>query len=287
MLLNYQHTVQALLKTRNFPGISIQQLEKFKHDFRSVVFTCRFNCCPLGQTGFDSDVLRDEHERTHTPTVSCEVPGCRYPPFPSAQALKNHCAKYHDLGMPRIRIKPTGEPQKRRHRTEDVVHAKKFDSIEPGVTIASEMRIRPGPATDSSTEEPLSDKATTLSDEGYLDRVQAIQAVQIAAPQAKASLSAQQAPSHCESPEPDTPYYFYDQTISHLGSKFIPAENFEVPGIIRLKVYELRGNDWLHIGTGMCTCGYSDLVCHIYLEYISLPNVQLGVTVPRFRIRSH
>ena len=309
-MLNYQHTVQTLLNTWNFPSISIRQLEKFKQDFRSAVFTCRFNCCPLGQTGFDSEALRDEHERTHTPTVLCEVPGCTYPPFPSTRALKNHCAKYHDQGMPRIRIKPTGEPQKRRYRMEDMVHAKKLDSIEPGVTLASEMRIRPGTLIDLSIKEPISGQATALSDETYLDTTQAMQAMQamrVAAPQVvqraalaqpanqkafldqypaqkakEASLLAQQTQSRRRTPELGTPYRFFDRAVGALHPMFIRAKNFETPGTIRLKVYELRGNDWFDRGTGLCTCGYPGLVCQIYLKHISSPNLQLRVIVPRF-----
>lgn len=108
LLHNYQHTVQALLKMWSFPGVSIQHLEKFKQDFRSTAFTCRFWSCPLTGTGFESEALRDSHERAHAPRVPCNMPRCQYPPFTSAQALRNHLVKYHDQGVPKIRI---GSPQ--------------------------------------------------------------------------------------------------------------------------------------------------------------------------------
>ncbi|KAL6400957.1 putative NACHT domain-containing protein [Ilyonectria robusta] len=105
LLHNYQHTVQALLKLWSFPGVSIQHLERFKQDFRSTAFTCRFWSCPLTGTGFESEALRDSHERAHAPRVPCNMPGCQYPPFTSAQALRNHLVKYHDQGVPKIRIR--------------------------------------------------------------------------------------------------------------------------------------------------------------------------------------
>ncbi|KAH8652845.1 hypothetical protein BGZ61DRAFT_500804 [Ilyonectria robusta] len=100
LLLNYQHTVQALLQLWSFPGVSIQELEKFKQDFRSTAFTCRFWSCPLASTGFESEALRDDHEWAHAPRMPCKIPGCQYPPFTSTQALKNHLVKYHDQETP-------------------------------------------------------------------------------------------------------------------------------------------------------------------------------------------
>lgn len=37
--------------------------------------------------------------------MPCSISGCQYPPFTSAQALKNHLVKYHDQGVPKIRIR--------------------------------------------------------------------------------------------------------------------------------------------------------------------------------------
>ncbi|KAH6983392.1 hypothetical protein BKA56DRAFT_583622 [Ilyonectria sp. MPI-CAGE-AT-0026] len=105
LLHNYQHTVQTLLKLWSFPGVSIRQLERFKQDFRSTAFTCRFWSCPLTGTGFETEALRDSHERAHAPRMPCNVSGCQYPPFTSAQALIKHRVKHHDQGVPKIRIR--------------------------------------------------------------------------------------------------------------------------------------------------------------------------------------
>ncbi|KAK3345804.1 hypothetical protein B0T25DRAFT_460566 [Lasiosphaeria hispida] len=106
LLSNYQHTVQALLQLWKFPRFGVQEFEKFKRDFCSTAFTCRFSGCPLASTGFQSKALRDKHELSHAPRVPCDVPDCRYPgPFPSTQALRNHKLKHHNQGMRNIKIK--------------------------------------------------------------------------------------------------------------------------------------------------------------------------------------
>ncbi|KAH7250958.1 chromatin remodelling complex Rsc7/Swp82 subunit-domain-containing protein [Fusarium tricinctum] len=106
LLHNYQHTVRALLHLPSFPGASIQELERFKQDFRLSAFTCRFKGCPFSGTGFDDEGLRNRHEeQTHAPRIACEVPGCQYPPFASIKALKAHNAQIHNPDKPEIRIK--------------------------------------------------------------------------------------------------------------------------------------------------------------------------------------
>ncbi|KAK0724039.1 hypothetical protein B0H67DRAFT_640615 [Lasiosphaeris hirsuta] len=105
LLSNYQYTVQELLRPWKFPGITVQEFEKFKRDFCSSAFTCQFFGCPLGGSGFQTKALRDKHELSHAPRVPCDVLDCKYPPFPSTQALKNHKAKHHNQGMPNIKIR--------------------------------------------------------------------------------------------------------------------------------------------------------------------------------------
>jgi hypothetical protein len=105
LLLSYQETVTGLLHLRSFPDVSIQQLEKFRRDFGCTAFTCRVEYCPFASTGFDNAALRDEHEQTHAPRISCHVPGCQYPPFRSTRALKSHLTKIHNNGAPKVRIK--------------------------------------------------------------------------------------------------------------------------------------------------------------------------------------
>ncbi|KAK0658014.1 hypothetical protein B0T16DRAFT_319952 [Cercophora newfieldiana] len=105
LLSNYQHTVQSLLQLWKYPGVSIQELERFKQDFRSSAFTCRFPGCPFASIGFANMDLQAQHDQSHTPRVSCEVTGCNYPPFSSAQALRNHRIKHHNQGISNIKIR--------------------------------------------------------------------------------------------------------------------------------------------------------------------------------------
>lgn len=112
LLFNYQHTVKELLELWSHPGVTVQELERFKHDFRCSAFTCSFLSCPLASTGFESEYLRDEHEKTHSPRVSCEVPGCQWPAFPSTLALKRHLAKEHAKGGPKYTIRARKETER-------------------------------------------------------------------------------------------------------------------------------------------------------------------------------
>ncbi|KDN69904.1 putative NACHT domain-containing protein [Colletotrichum sublineola] len=105
LLLNYQHTVKELLQLFSHPGASLQEVERFKQDFRYSAFTCRLWSCPLARTEYENENLRNDHEKIHEPRVSCEVPGCQYPPFASASALKKHQTKEHTKVAPEFRIR--------------------------------------------------------------------------------------------------------------------------------------------------------------------------------------
>jgi hypothetical protein len=105
LLANYQYTIRSLLRHWKFSGVSIQELEKFKQDFRSTAFTCRFYPCPFASTGFANGALQDEHEQAHTPRIHCDSPSCHYPPFGSPAALRKHKSKHHEQDMSKFKIR--------------------------------------------------------------------------------------------------------------------------------------------------------------------------------------
>ena len=65
MLASYQEIVRSLLSQSDYPGVSSEELELFKSQFRTSAFTCRLNSCPRATLGFESEELRLEHEMAH------------------------------------------------------------------------------------------------------------------------------------------------------------------------------------------------------------------------------
>ena len=108
MLTLYQEAVRSLLSQSDYPGVSAEELELFKNQFRTSAFTCRLNSCPRATLGFESEKLRLEHEMAHARRFRCTFPGCKYPPFVSAQSLTNHLNKYHNPNPPRKSIRQVG-----------------------------------------------------------------------------------------------------------------------------------------------------------------------------------
>src|SRR5579871_2454248 len=108
MLTSYQEAVKSLLSQSDYPGVSAEELELFKNQFRTSAFTCRLNSCPRATLGFESEKLRLEHEMAHMRRFRCTFPGCKYPPFVSAQSLKSHLNKYHNPNPPRKSIRQVG-----------------------------------------------------------------------------------------------------------------------------------------------------------------------------------
>jgi hypothetical protein len=95
MLLSYQEVVRFLLRQDDYPGVTAEELEFFKSQFRTSAYTCRLSSCPRTTVGFRSEELLREHEVSHARRIACTFPDCKYPPFGSVQALKNHVNKYH------------------------------------------------------------------------------------------------------------------------------------------------------------------------------------------------
>ncbi|KAI5465360.1 hypothetical protein BGZ63DRAFT_479030 [Mariannaea sp. PMI_226] len=94
LLSNYQRTVQQLLCLRACNGASLEELERFRRQFRASAFTCRLPSCPNFSHGFEDHDLRLAHEVIHRRIV-CGVQGCQYPPFCSIRALKRHQKTCH------------------------------------------------------------------------------------------------------------------------------------------------------------------------------------------------
>ncbi|KAI0883700.1 uncharacterized protein GGS22DRAFT_194950 [Annulohypoxylon maeteangense] len=95
MLASYEESVKFLLAQNDYPGVSAEELDAFKSQFRGHAYTCRLASCPRATFGFESEALRLHHEMTHLPQPQCNFPGCQNPPFVSVQALRNHVKRYH------------------------------------------------------------------------------------------------------------------------------------------------------------------------------------------------
>lgn len=120
----YQKTVRSILNQSDHPGISAEELELFKSQFRSAAYTCRLKSCPRATMGFDTDKARLDHELAHVRKFRCTFPDCHFPPFVSAQALKGHSNRYHNPNPAPISIRniQTPIPPKRhltRHELKD------------------------------------------------------------------------------------------------------------------------------------------------------------------------
>ena len=98
-LKTYQNTVQLLLDSESYPGLSREELETFKTTYRTEAYTCRYSRCPRASNGFKSDQLRCQHENdVHRQSLKCTVPECKFGlSFASNRALKSHIQKYHSL----------------------------------------------------------------------------------------------------------------------------------------------------------------------------------------------
>lgn len=105
LLRNYESTVRAILAARSLPGVISENLDRFKRDFSTSAFTCRFPYCKRATLGFTDEKSRLEHETSYVQRINCTFQGCQYPPFGSARALKAHVTKCHPdiLAAPKLR----------------------------------------------------------------------------------------------------------------------------------------------------------------------------------------
>lgn len=108
MLQFYQGAVESLLNEEFLPGVSAEELESFKNQFRTSAYTCRLRCCPRATIGFENAQLRREHEIVHAGGFRCTYTDCQYPPFRSSQALKVHVGNCHAPSQARKSIRRVG-----------------------------------------------------------------------------------------------------------------------------------------------------------------------------------
>ena len=97
MLQSYQSAIEMLLNEDFHLGVSAEELEMFKNQFRTSAYTCRLRSCPRATIGFETDLLRYEHEMAHAGGFRCTYSDCQYPPFPSSKALKAHVSSCHNI----------------------------------------------------------------------------------------------------------------------------------------------------------------------------------------------
>lgn len=96
LLASYQATLGTLLDLPDFPGISAADFQHFKNEFHNARYTCRLSTCPRATLGFDSAILRREHEQVHLRRFfNCTATDCHWPPFDSTAALRRHTKRYH------------------------------------------------------------------------------------------------------------------------------------------------------------------------------------------------
>lgn len=110
MLASYQLVVKSLLSKGHYPGVSAEDLDLFKSQFRTSAYVCRLGSCPLASLGFESEQLLLQHEMAHIQRLQCTFPGCQYPPLGSVISLKNHMKKYHSSSPMRNSIRRARPP---------------------------------------------------------------------------------------------------------------------------------------------------------------------------------
>ncbi|KAL7792442.1 hypothetical protein V8C37DRAFT_416340 [Trichoderma ceciliae] len=99
-LRKFQDSVKLLLRMRSFSDVSPAEFERFKVDFRTSVYTCKFPGCSRATVGFEDDHSRAEHERGHGEMLRCTVPGCGYDiALRTSKALKSHLSKHHPAAV--------------------------------------------------------------------------------------------------------------------------------------------------------------------------------------------
>lgn len=90
-----QRSIKDILALSVIPRVLPEDLERFKREFRTSAFTCRFPNCPRATLGFRDEKAQVEHETRHTQRFICDIAGCQYPPFVSDRALRGHVTKCH------------------------------------------------------------------------------------------------------------------------------------------------------------------------------------------------
>ncbi|KAL5089356.1 hypothetical protein Trisim1_005643 [Trichoderma cf. simile WF8] len=169
LLASYQASIRSLLMIPSFPGITFEELEKFKRNFRTAAFTCRVRNCPRATTGFTDEKKLSEHERTHTQRIMCTVPDCQYPPLTSSRALNVHMSKCHGkiqriANITRISTQ-RATVSRRLHRADntDVVTQKKRHASSPPAEAASQSTEQSAEQSTKELKQRFPDGFTPLT----------------------------------------------------------------------------------------------------------------------------
>lgn len=101
--VDYMERVQLLLSSNAFPGLTTEELAQFKSVNGLLAMTCRYPGCGSTSTGFLTEELRLQHEKTHTQRLVCVHPGCTYTlSFANVRGLQRHNGEYHNAKPMRI-----------------------------------------------------------------------------------------------------------------------------------------------------------------------------------------
>lgn len=163
MLEVYQETVRSILDQSDHPGISAEELELFKSQFRTSAYTCRLKACPRATLGFEMDKACLDHELAHVRKFRCTFPDCHFPPFVSAQALKGHANKYHNpnpapKSIRNVRTSPAQRRAPSRHDEDGDKPLRKRRKQSPPRFPANSNATQPeenGQALDNPADRPL------------------------------------------------------------------------------------------------------------------------------------
>ncbi|KAE8445745.1 hypothetical protein EG329_012924 [Mollisiaceae sp. DMI_Dod_QoI] len=148
ILLSYQEALRFLLRQDDYPGVTVEELEFFKSQFRTSAYTCRLSSCPRTTVGFESEELLREHEVSHTRRIVCLFADCKYPPFVSVQAMKKHVNKYHNPNPAPISIRKVGHILTKTTAT----NFKKRANLDASITNpVNDVNWMPDSALDAST----------------------------------------------------------------------------------------------------------------------------------------
>ncbi|CCC06355.1 hypothetical protein SMACR_12714 [Sordaria macrospora] len=108
LLLAMQSSIRHVLALSTIPGVLPEDLDRFKNEFRTSAFTCRFPNFSRAALRFNDEKLQSAHETGHTQRINCVILGCQYPPFASTRALRDHVSRCHQTqNAIRKRIKRT------------------------------------------------------------------------------------------------------------------------------------------------------------------------------------
>ncbi|KAH7360362.1 NACHT domain protein [Rhexocercosporidium sp. MPI-PUGE-AT-0058] len=259
ILLIYQATIMSILPLQDFPGVTVEELELFKREFRTSAYTCRFPLCPRATAGFERNELRLEHEATHIQRLHCQYAGCQYPPFTSTRALRNHEIKCHEtvqgrkrirgvLALPQHQLESSGQAD----RNEERLPKGSIKSLDPSSCPSVRPRSR-----------PQKDEITMAQYHAYIEQPASsmhdgLPTVPLSPPDPISQQSHGYPRVQDFRPSEQAESTTLSKHVDHL-----PISKW------RVKVYEKREDGWFDKGTGFCSTVVSSTYVLSLTEYTS------------------